>query len=159
MKRDLVTAVIGLALAIGYYMVASDIASGQLADDVGPDGLPRIYAWMLGGLSMLLGARALLQRAATSPASGEDEGHAAIRALGLLLIACAYVAAVPFLGYTLTITVVIAVAALYQGGRLSWPLALTSALGAAALWYVFVYLLHIAQPEGIWPDLIERIRA
>ena len=31
--------------------------------------------------------------------------------------------------------------------------------GAAALWYVFVYLLHIAQPEGMLPDLIERLRA
>lgn len=158
MNRDLLTSLIGLALAVAYYIAASGIASGLLADEVGPDGLPRIYAWMLGGLSVVLGVRALFQKRATSPASDEDEGRAAWRAFGLLVIACAYVAAVPVLGYTLTIAVVIAVAALYQGGRLSLPLALTSVLGAAALWYVFVYLLHIAQPEGMLPDLIERMR-
>ncbi len=159
MNRDLVTALIGITLAVGYHIVASNIASGLLADEVGPDGLPRIYAWMLGGLSTLLGVRALLQQR-TQPTGDEgEEGRAAWRALGLLLIACAYVAAVPVLGYTLTIAVIIAVAALYQGGRLSWSLALTSVLGAAALWYVFVYLLHIAQPEGMLPDLIERLRA
>ena len=160
MNRDFLTGLIGLALAIGYYLVASNIASGQLADEVGPDGLPRIYAWMLGVLSLILCVRALLQRATAATTAGDvGEVQAAGRALGILLIAGAYVAAVPFLGYPLTIAFVIAVAALYQGGRLSWPLALISAFGAASLWFVFVYLLHIAQPEGIWPDLIERMRA
>ncbi len=160
MNRDFLTGLIGLALAIGYYVVASNIAVGQLADEVGPDGLPRIYAWMLGGLSLILSVRALLQRAAAATTAGDvSEVHAAWRALGILVIAGAYVAAVPVLGYPLTLAVVIGVAALYQGGRLSWPLALISVFGAAALWFVFVYLLHIAQPEGIWPDLIERMRA
>ena len=160
MNRDFITGVIGLALAIGYYVVASTIASGQLADEVGPDGLPRIYAWMLGALSLILSVRALLQKAVAATTAGDvSEVHAAWRALGIVLIAGAYVAAVPALGYPLTLAVVIGVAALYQGGRLSWPLALISVFGAAALWFVFVYLLHIAQPEGIWPDLIERMRA
>ena len=160
MNRDFLTGLIGLALAIGYHVAASSIASGQLADEVGPDGLPRIYAWMLGVLSLVLCVRALLQRATVATTAGDvGEVHAAWRALGILLIAGAYVAAVPALGYPLTIAFVIAVAALYQGGRLSWPLALISVFGAAALWFVFVYLLHIAQPEGIWPDLIERMRA
>ena len=160
MNRDFVTGLIGRALAIGYHVVASNIASGQLADEVGPDGLPRIYAWMLGGLSLILSVRALQQRASAATTAGDvSEVHAAWRALGILLIAGAYVAAVPVLGYPLTIAFVIGVAALYQGGRVSWPLALISVSGAAALWFVFVYLLHIAQPEGIWPDLIERMRA
>ena len=88
-----------------------------------------------------------------------EDAEIASRALGIVLIAGAYVVAVPVLGYPLTLAVVIGAAALYQGGRLSWPLALISVFGAAALWFVFVYLLHIAQPEGIWPDLIERMRA
>ena len=160
MNRDFLTGLIGLALAIGYYVVASNIAAGQLADEVGPDGLPRIYAWMLGVLSLILSVRALLQRTAAAMTAGDvSEVHAAWRALGIVLIAGAYVVAVPVLGYPLTLAVVIGVAALYQGGRLSWPLALISVFGAAALWFVFVYLLHIAQPEGIWPDLIERMRA
>ncbi len=159
MNRDLVTGLMGLALAIAYYLAASNIAAGQLADDVGPDGLPRIYAWLLGGFSLVLAVRTLFQKAVATSAGEVSEVYAAKRALGIIVIAAVYVAAVPFVGYPLMIAAVIATAALYQGGRLSWPLALTSVLGAAAFWYVFVYLLHIAQPEGIWPELIERMRA
>ena len=159
MNRDLVTGLIGLTLAIIYYFAASGIVAGQLSDDVGPDGLPRIYGWLLGLFSLILVGQALFQKV-TAAVSGEtNEAYAAWRALGVVFIALAYVAAVPFLGYPLTIAVSIAAAALYQGGRLSWPLALISVFGAAALWFVFVSLLHIAQPEGLWPDLIERMRS
>ena len=48
-----------LALAIGYYLLTAQIPESQLADAVGPQGLPRIYAYLLGGLSLVLIARAL----------------------------------------------------------------------------------------------------
>jgi hypothetical protein len=48
-----------LALAIGYYLLAAQIPESQLADAVGPQGLPRIYAYVLGSLSLVLIARAL----------------------------------------------------------------------------------------------------
>ncbi len=55
-----------LALAIGYYLLAAQIPESQLADAVGPQGLPRIYAYVLGGLSLVLIARALRASSAQS---------------------------------------------------------------------------------------------
>ncbi len=162
MNRDFVAGLIGLALAVAYYAMASQIQISQLADEVGPEGLPKIYAWMLGALSVLLMLRALIKP--TELATHTDGNHpigetyAAKRGLGILLIGIAYVITVPWLGYPLTLAIVIALAALYQGGRLSWQLTAVGILGAAVLWFVFVFLLHIAQPEGIWPELIERLR-
>lgn len=162
MNRDLIAGLIGLALACGYYALASQIQVSQLADEVGPDGLPKIYAWLLGGLSALLVLRAIFSPTALVAHTDGDhpvgEAYAAKRGLGILLIGIAYVIAVPYLGYPLTLAVVIALAALYQGGRLSWQLTAVGICGAAVLWFVFVFLLHIAQPEGLWPELIERLR-
>jgi putative tricarboxylic transport membrane protein len=47
------------ALAVGYYLLAVQIPESQLADAVGPQGLPRTYAFVLGGLSLILIARSL----------------------------------------------------------------------------------------------------
>ena len=41
-----------LALAAGYFLLAAAIPESQLADAVGPQGLPRIYAFLLGALSL-----------------------------------------------------------------------------------------------------------
>ena len=87
-----------------------------------------------------------------------EELFAVKRGLGILAIGIAYIVAVPFLGYPLAIAVVIAVAALYNGGALSLRTAVVSVLGAFGLWLVFVFLLHISQPTGNWPDLIEALR-
>ena len=58
-NRDLVFGSAMLALAVGYYLLAAQIPESQLADAVGPQGLPKIYADVLGGLSLVLIARAL----------------------------------------------------------------------------------------------------
>jgi hypothetical protein len=61
---------------------------------------------------------------------------------------------VPWLGYPLAIALVIGAGSLYGGGQISLRLAIIAALGALGLWFVFVFLLHIGQPAGIWPDVI-----
>ena len=160
MNRDFVAGFLGLLIALGYYALASNIQNSQLADEVGPGGLPRIYGILLAAFSVLLMLRAALRPA---PADGKqravaEELFAAKRGLGILAIGIAYIIAVPYLGYPLAIAVVIAIAALYNGGALSLRTAIVSVLGAFGLWLVFVFLLHIGQPAGIWPDLIEALR-
>jgi putative tricarboxylic transport membrane protein len=160
MNRDFAAGLLGVTLAIVYYAMATGIQNSQLADEVGPAGLPKIYAVFLGGFSALLMVRALLRPAAvggkTRPVG--EELFALRRALGILAIGVAYVVLVPWLGYPLAIALVIAVASLYGGGQISLRLAAIAALGALGLWFVFVFLLHIGQPAGIWPDLIEGMR-
>ena len=47
--RDLVFGTATLALSAGYYLMAGRIPESQLADAIGPQGLPRTYALLLGG--------------------------------------------------------------------------------------------------------------
>ncbi len=160
MNRDFIAGFLGLLLAMGYYAMAMNIQNSQLADDVGPGGLPKIYGLLLAGFSLLLMLRA---RFRPEPVDSKqravaEEIFAAKRGLGILLIGVSYILAVPYLGYPLAIAVVIAVAALYNGGTLSLRMAGIAVLGAFGLWFVFVFLLHIGQPAGIWPDLIEGLR-
>ena len=63
------------ALAVGYYLLALQIPESQLADAVGPQGLPRTYAFVLGGLSLILIARSLRPSSLepVSPRSGRSQ--------------------------------------------------------------------------------------
>src|SRR4051812_28738064 len=59
MNRDLVFGIATLAMALVYYALTSTIPQSQLADPVGPQGLPKTYAVILATLSVLLIARSL----------------------------------------------------------------------------------------------------
>ncbi|MDB5594421.1 MAG: tripartite tricarboxylate transporter TctB family protein [Hyphomicrobiales bacterium] len=161
MNRDFICGACGLALAVGYYAMASRIQTSLLADDVGPDGLPKAYGLILGFLSLLLMARAGLRPvfAGLTPSKASGDLFAMRRAIGMGVIGVIYIVAVPFLGYPLCIASVIGAAAAYQGGAIGWRLALIALAGAIFLWLIFVMLLHIGQPAGIWPDLWEARRA
>ena len=160
MNRDFICGVCGLLIAVAYYAMASRIQVSMLADDVGPDGLPKAYAFILAGLSLLLMVRAGLRPAFGGLARSEAQSDlfALRRAAGMLLIGVAYVALVPWLGYPLCIAAVIAAAAAYQGGVISPSFAAIAIGGAIALWLVFVVVLNIAQPAGVWPDILESLR-
>lgn len=157
MNRDFICGACGLALAAVYYLLATHIQTSLLSDDVGPDGLPKAYGLILAFLSVLLMARAGLKPvfSGLTPSKAGSDLFAMRRAVGMGLIGVAYVVALPWLGYVLCIAGVIAVAAAYQGGAIGWRLAATSIAGAIFLWLIFVMLLHIGQPAGIWPDLWE----
>ena len=160
MNKDIVCGVAALALAIGYYFLADAIPRSLLSDEIGADGLPKSYAMFLAALSVLLIARALLagrRTALSSPRLGDGERaakHAAVwRAAGMIAIGIAYVVAVPYLGYFLSIAILIVATTYYQGGRLTRKTGAVAVGGAAFLWVLFVWLLRIPQPSGIWPDL------
>jgi hypothetical protein len=60
MNRDLVFGSAAFALAVGYYLMATTIPESLLADAVGPQGLPKTYAVLLGGLSLILIIRSIV---------------------------------------------------------------------------------------------------
>jgi hypothetical protein len=161
MKRDLVCGILMLVLAIAYYIIASTIPRSTLADSVGPQGLPTSYAIALGVLSLLLigttllgsggGVQAVL--GAAKDASKSDR-YAALRAAGMLLIGAAYIAVLPWLGYIVSLALLIFAAAWYlERRRTRWMLPI-AAIGAFGFWLVFVEILQIPQPAGLWPSLI-----
>lgn len=157
MHKDLVVGTAALVVSAGYYLMAAAIPQSLLDDAIGPQGLPRTYAILLAGLSLILIVQSLARRAAWSAASAAARNvqrRALWRAAGMLMIGVVYVGVVPWLGYILSIAGVIAATTWYQGGALSRQVGIVAASGALFFWLLFVVLLRIPQPAGWWPSPI-----
>ena len=140
MQRDLACAALGLVLAVLYWVAATRLPTSFLSDAVGADGVPKVLAVVLAGLSALIGMRAFSRR--NEPA--EPQRHAL--ALGIAVVGFVYVAAVPYLGYLSGTALLAGAAALYYGAPRRWPVALFALATAALLWLAFGALLGIALP-------------
>jgi hypothetical protein len=155
MARDLTCSLGLLCVAAIYYGLASGIGRSALADEVGPTGLPVAYAVMLAGIGLALGAkvlfRTLLLRARRGPPETGAGGVAfkLRRASGALAIGIGYIVIVPFLGYLVALSLVIATMLVYQGERPTPRVAAIAVLGAAAFWLLFDRVLGIPMP-GFW---------
>jgi hypothetical protein len=150
-NRDFAFGAACLALAAGYYWMADAIPESALSDTVGAQGLPKTYAIVLAALSSLLIVRSIAHsrdRAAT-PAHASPM----LRVAGMLLIGILYLVAVPWLGYVLALTGLIAATTYYQGGGVNARVAVVALSGALFFWLLFVAVLGIPHPPGIWPAL------
>jgi hypothetical protein len=162
-NRDGALGIIGLVLAGAYYAMAADVPESLLSDAVGPADLPKIYAYVLAGLSLILVGRALLAvgRALSGSAGGPDkvrptgeEPMPVARAAGLLALGVVYLAIVDYAGYVLAIALLIAATIWYQGRELRPRILLVAAGGALLFWLMFVRLLGVQHPPGIWASLL-----
>lgn len=147
-----------LALAAGYYLMAATIPESLLADAVGPQGLPKTYAVLLGALSLILIVGSLRKRGVTSPTANLElpirKSRSRLwRVAGMLGIGIAYIVVVPWLGYVLSLAGLIAATTYYQGGGLDRQVAVVASSGAVFFWLLFVLLLGIPHPAGWWPSL------
>ena len=152
MNAELVFGVVALAVAATYYALARGIPASLLDDVVGARGLPAVYAVALGGLAIVQIARGLVsgRRGATRAAEAESFNR---KTLGTLALGVGYGVLLPWLGYAGSIGLLLAATAAYQGAGLNRRVVLVAACGAAFLWLLFVWLLGIPQPAGIWSSL------
>jgi hypothetical protein len=158
-NRDFALGGATLALAAGYYLMAATIPQSLLADAVGPQGLPKTYAVLLAGLSLILVVRSLARRrvVSTEPAVSQGQSaqrHALWRVMGMLMIGVIYILVVPSLGYILSLAGLIFATTYYQGGAVNRQVAVVAVAGAMLLRLLFVMLLGIPQPAGMWPSLL-----
>jgi hypothetical protein len=168
MHTDLAFGLIALAVAVAYYLMAAAIPETVLGDAVGAAGLPKLYAYILGALALVLIARSSRQRAAgsgegnsdqLSALSDQEEGTEAarrsgqpwLRAAGIVLLGVAYILIVPWAGYMPALAVLIGATAYYEGVR-DRRVVIVAIVGAAFFWVLFVRFLGIAQPSGLWPS-------
>jgi hypothetical protein len=158
-NRDLLFGSATLVVAIVYYGLAATIPQSDLADPVGPQGLPRVYAVLLAALSLILIVRSL-PRSASRPQSSTPEsripnpGTGIPRVIGLLLIGVAYIIVLPWLGYLLSVAALITATIYFQGGVINGRSILVALSGAVCLWLLFIWLLRIQYPAGLWPSVI-----
>lgn len=145
MNRDLAFGTAGAVVAAGYYWLAASIPDSALSDAVGPQGLPIAYAAVLLLLSLILIARALRARQQESKMTFH-----VTRVAGMLAFGVAYIVVVPWLGYVPTLAGLICVTTWHQSGVVTRATVLVAVAGAIVFWLVFVALLGIPQPPGIW---------
>ena len=158
-RREIILGCGTLAIAAGYYLLAVRIPQSDIADVIGAQGLPKTYAALLALLSIILiGRAALARRTAAVPEPptitvGPAARHVGWRTFGMLVNGALYVALVTRLGYIASIAGLIASTIYLQGGELNRRSIGVAAGGALLLWLLFVRLLHIPHPPGIWPSL------
>jgi putative tricarboxylic transport membrane protein len=158
MSRDSGVAVGLIGIAGLYWLGADQIRVSRLEGVVGAQAVPKSLAVCLAILSALLIAQDLwrARRAAGAVVVEADEvsgSYAHLRALGMLLIGVGYLALVGTIGYVPAVALLVVATALYLGQGLSARL-LVVAAGLALFYYLmFVRLLGIPLPPGIWPGL------
>ena len=158
--RDLAFGGAALAISGLYYWMATSLPVSQLADAIGPQGLPKVYAVILAALSLIL-----LVRNPRDPGSGIRDPKGSwkprspipnprspvFRAAGMLVIGIGYILLAPWLGYLLSISVLIFATTYYQGGTVGRQAALVALGGGVFFWVLFVAFMGIAQPPGFFP--------
>lgn len=140
MRRDLVFAAGGLALAAVYWWAANELPTSMLSDAVGADGVPKGLAVALAIFSVIVGLRAIRKKEA------RPSGEGSFRALGIAGLGFVYVLVAPFIGYFIAVTLLAGAGALYYGAPRRWVVGAFALGTAAILWGTFGVLLGIPLP-------------
>lgn len=154
MPRDAVVGAAVLALAGLYWLAAGTIRHSSLEDSIGAAGLPNTLATLLAVLALLLILRSLFLRPRPEQGTDSEAPRAHMRALGMLVLGGAYLVVVPSLGYAVSVALLVAAVALYNHQRPSLRLALVTILISVGFYLLFVQMLRIPLPPGIWPDFL-----
>jgi preprotein translocase subunit SecG len=169
MPSSVIAGVALLVLSGAYWMGSNMIAQSSMSGSVGADGLPKLLAIVLAVLSVILIVQSLVMRrlaAASQEVAKEvaveeggevDEftrrGH--VLAVILLAITIVYSLILPYAGYAVSIGFLLLAVALFYGRRPSVGLFAFVAIGAGCFHLIFVTLLGVRMPVGIWPSLFQ----
>lgn len=152
LSRDFVGGLVAIVLGSLYLLFAFRQRVSALADTIGPAGIPKVLGILMVALGIILCAQSIYQRSKfVVPAASEWDGEARkiYRAFGLIVIAVIYLFILVFLGYVLSIALLLAALAFYLGAVFSWRMVLIAVTGAVMLWMIFVFLLDVPMPAGI----------
>ena len=155
MPRDLALGAATLVLSAVYYWLAASVPVSRLADVIGPQRLPKVYAVILAALSLFLIANALRDEGSgirdRSKAGSLVPGPRSplLRVAAMLLVGVGYLFAAPWVGYPIAIAALILATVYCQGAPVNRSAVLVAICGGAFFWVLFVALMGIAQPPGV----------
>lgn len=169
--RDVWIGLAALVVAALYWWGADGIPISPLDGAVNAAAMPKALAYALGGLAAVLILRAIairlmtrraIQQAAPEPAevAREDEQSESppsrvkhLRAMGMLAIGLVYLLIVPYLGYLVSVALLVFAVSLYMKAPLGRK-TLAVAVGSGVFFYfMFVQFLDIPLPPGFWPSV------
>lgn len=155
--------VIMLIAALVYWLEAGKIRISPLDGLVGAAGLPKSLAYVLAGLSLILIARGIAEtkiRLRSNAAESEEPRSLGdwikphLRAVGMLAIGVVYLLLLPWLGYTITVAMLLFAVSVYNGAQINLRTILVAVIGAAFCQLLFVQFLGITLPTGEFFDRI-----
>ena len=176
--RDIWIGLATLVLAGAYWFGADRIPISPLDGAVNAAAMPKALAYALGALALVLIFRAVaievITRRATAAAAtegkqkptGDTELKAAggedaatrykrhLRAAGMLASGILYLVIVPYLGYMLSIALLVFTVAAYMQARPDRKLLILSGAIAVFFYLLFVRFLDIPLPAGFWQSLV-----
>ena len=179
MTRDTWVGLVVLAAAVLYWIGADGIRISPLDGPVTAQGLPKALAYALGLLAVLLILRSQVvtrlaaKAAATSAAQPgveptvaeavESVGRSAtwqqhLRAAVMLGLGVGYLVIVPYLGYTLSIGLLLLGTALYIGAKFGPKTLAFAVIGGVFFYLLFVQFLHIPLPAGLWAGVLRSLQ-
>lgn len=160
LKRDLIAAIGLLLLALAYGLKAQTIpGSSLIGKGIGAGAVPTGLAVALASFSVILLLRSALALRRLAPAAPVERQPLAERlrphrrALGMLIIGMVFVSLLEYTGYALAVALLLAATAWYNGQSKLKPLLLFAAGGAIVYDLLFVHVLGVTLPPGIWPAL------
>jgi hypothetical protein len=156
LTRDTWIGIVMLIAAAVYWFEASKIRASPLDDGIGAAGLPKALAFALGALAIVLIVRSILSAlmfgAPAEKAEPEIPTAALwrphLRAVGMLAIGVGYLLLVSWLGYIITVALLLLCVSLYIGAPLSTRTLLVAGIGGIAYHFLFVEFLGIPLPAG-----------
>ncbi|MDX5402645.1 MAG: tripartite tricarboxylate transporter TctB family protein [Rhodobacterales bacterium] len=167
--RDVWIGLAAFALGAGYWRAADDIPISPLDGVVNATVLPHMLGIAMMLFSVLLILRALLvevmylraARRAAGPVADrpEQDGQSFtwrqhLKAAGIVAIGILYLLILPTLGYIPSVILLVIAVSVYIGARAgAYTLGVAVAIGIA-FYLLFVRLLGIPLPAGIWPGLL-----
>jgi len=155
--------VLMLIAAVVYWLEANSIRISPLDGPVGASGLPKMLAYVLAGLSLLLIIRGVTDAKSrlTLPAAKLSQARSLtqwikphLRALGMLAIGVGYLSLLPWFGYSISIAALLLAVSLYNGASFNLRTLLVASIGAALCNTLFVQFLGIALPAGELPEMV-----
>ncbi len=165
-SADKITGAAGMLAGAAYGYTALNIEDSLLADAVGAGGVPLAVSATLFLAALILSLKAWLKSPVQTPVQSADpavqsdaaqggSAHPHLMAGALLLLLALYVWVLPFLGYLLSIGLLVASCAWLGGARQKRSLMLAALLAGPALWLIFDWALAIGLPMGVWPSLVK----
>lgn len=156
--RNLTGGLLTFVLGSVYLYFAYGIRKSALADTMGAGGVPRVYGWVMVGLSVILICQALWgyirsKEKISLREEWQGQGMNTLKAAGLLCFGIVYLLIVDVLGYLLSIALLLFGVALYRGAPFGLRLAAISIGGAIFIWGIFVLVLGVRMPPGIFKAL------
>jgi hypothetical protein len=146
MTRDRATGFVLFGLGLTVFLLAGRIPNPHLADDVGPRLFPNIagIGLMVCGAGVALGKGAGGRKAFLS-----REGWKRLLGMGLLVLCCAV--GMVFLGFLITMPVVLFISMKMMGIKAKTPLkpVVVSLCLTACIYLVFERVLHVMLPAGM----------